>query len=115
MNSLFDNARGLLRASIADCFGSEQRVFASDGSLLNVSGYVKEFQRGNHKSYRLLTSDKIPEGSNIEYLGKVYSLTVVKPVERSQFKQSQLTEEYMLSSGSSEENDNDYSEWESGN
>lgn len=115
MSSPFDNARELLRASITDCFGSNQQVFAADGSPLDVVGYVKEFQHGNHKAYRLLTGSVVPEGACIEHKGKMYSLTVMSPVERSQTKQSQLTHEYILSLGLPERVKNDYSEWASGN
>lgn len=95
MSSLFDNARGLLRASIADCFGSKQYVIAEDGSPLEVIGYVKKSQRDDHIIQRLLTPQDLPENCVIHYQGKTYALVYDKPLTRAN-DTSQITNEYTL-------------------
>ncbi|AIU67000.1 hypothetical protein ABF162_08300 [Vibrio coralliilyticus] len=95
MSSLFDNARALVRASIADCFGSPQQVFASDGSPIEVTGYVKKQQEGDHIVRRLLTHQTLSQDCSMQYEGKTYALVYEAPLEK-QSKSSQITNEYTL-------------------
>ncbi|MBU2897690.1 hypothetical protein [Vibrio hepatarius] len=95
MSSFFDNARTLVRASIADCFSSPQQVFVSDGSPIKVTGYVKKQQKGDHIVRCLLTHQTLPENCSMQYEGKTYSLVYEAPLEKHS-KSSQITNEYTL-------------------
>ena len=75
MTSLFDNARGLLRASIADCFGSPKSVVTEQGDTLTIFGYVKKSQQGERITFRLLTCETLPEHCIIQHEGLVYFLS----------------------------------------
>lgn len=95
MSSLFDNARTLVRASIADCFGSPQQVFNAEGEAVEVTGYVKKQQQGEHIVHRLLTHQTLPESCSLQYEGKTYALVYEAPLEKHS-KSSQITNEYTL-------------------
>ncbi|NOH85530.1 hypothetical protein F0249_17175 [Vibrio sp. 03-59-1] len=95
MSSLFDNARGLLRASIADCFGSPKSVINEQGDTLSIIGYVKKSQHGERITFRLLTSETLPDHCTMAHEGLVYSLSYAQSLPSGNGA-SGLTNEYTL-------------------
>lgn len=95
MSSLFESARGLLRASIADCFGSPITITTLEGDQREINGYIKEAKRGEHKVYRLLTEESLPEQCSTTYQGIDYMLVYELPVEGNG-TDSQISREYVM-------------------
>ncbi|MBF4256893.1 hypothetical protein EAY27_13935 [Vibrio anguillarum] len=95
MSSLFESARGLLRASIADCFGHSILVTTAEGDQLEIIGYIQSAKRGEHTVHRLLTDEALPEQCSTVYKDKPYMLVYEMPV-KSTGTDSQITREYVM-------------------
>ncbi len=95
MSSLFESARGLLRASIADCFGSPITITTLEGDQREITGYIKEAKQGEHVVHRLLTSEELPEECSTVYEGNNYMLVYELPV-KGNGTDSQISREYVM-------------------
>ncbi|MGD8109378.1 hypothetical protein [Vibrio sp. TRT 17S01] len=104
MSSLFDSARSLLRASIADCFGSTHIVTTPEGDRREIIGYIRTSAQGNHIVHRLISSDVLPESCLLDYQGKRYLLVYEEPL-RDAGSDSQIALEYTMAQQTSGGND----------
>ncbi len=95
MSSLFDSARGLLRASIADCFGYPITITTVEGDQREITGYIKAAKQGEHVVHRLLTSEDLPEECRTSYEGNDYMLVYELPVQGNG-SDSQISREYVM-------------------
>ncbi|WP_318438150.1 hypothetical protein [Photobacterium leiognathi] len=96
MNSPFDEARQLIRASIEQCFSRDWVVKQPDGKERKIQGYIKHQSRDGHTIQRLLTSSYLPPLSTMMVKGKCYCL-VHSGYNHGQVKhESQLQREYLL-------------------
>lgn len=95
MSSLFESARGLLRASIADCFGYPILITTLKGDQREINGYIKQAKRGEHVVHRLLTNESLPEECSTTYEGNDYMLVYELPVTGNG-TDSQITREYVM-------------------
>ncbi|WP_158161226.1 hypothetical protein [Grimontia hollisae] len=82
--SHFEQARGLLRASLLDNFGSDHTVTLSDGYSHTVRGYVKSAETDGVKTHHFYASEDIEPGSRVMVNGQSYSLAFAGRVGASQ-------------------------------
>ncbi|MFD2177858.1 hypothetical protein [Veronia pacifica] len=97
MSSLFDSARGLLRASIVANFGNPFTVTLPDGTSKEVSGYVRFSESEGVKAYRFLTDAELPCGSWVTHKHAPYRLSFSAMAKGRGNDVSQLIREYVMS------------------
>lgn len=110
MSSLFDSARGLLRASIADCFGYSINIITPQGDQRQIIGYIKHAKRGEHLVYRLITDERLPEDCATTHFGDDYVLVYDLPVKGTG-TDSQISREYAMIQKSSSQRHDGWSEY----
>lgn len=94
--SHFEQARGLLRASLLDNFGSDHTVTLSDGYSHTVRGYVKSTETDGVKTHHFYASEDIEPGSRVMVNGQSYSLAFAGMAD-GKGGQSQVVRMYVMS------------------
>lgn len=110
MTSRFDYARGLLRASIADCFGRSIVVTTPEGAEQEINGYIRSAKRGNHTLYRLISNETLPEQCSTVHEGMPYLLVYEQPI-KGNGTDSQISNEFVLMPQGEGANKNAWSEF----